>query len=143
MQALLETGHKRLVECTHDGLWGNGIPLYQPNCLNQQQWKRQGILGELLQDIRARHVEIARSLLPANPWFQRGPPNFGLSPNNLPVPTPGTYTRTALVPYPTTMMSTLHKVQPHTLWHHRHQMVMLNQYQQCKEQPTLVPKLQI
>ena len=27
MQALLETGHKKLVECTHDGLWGNGIPL--------------------------------------------------------------------------------------------------------------------
>ena len=89
MQALLETGHKRLVECTHDGLWGNGIPLYQPNCLNQQQWKRQGILGELLQDIRTRHVEIIRSLLPANPWFQRGPPNFGPSPNNLPVPIPG------------------------------------------------------
>ena len=39
MQALLETGHKRLVECAHDGLWGSGIPLYQPNCLNQQQWK--------------------------------------------------------------------------------------------------------
>ena len=85
MQALLETGHKRLVECTHDGLWGNGIPLYQPNCLNQQQWKRHGILGELLQDIRARHLEIARTLLPANPWFQRGPPNFGLSPTNQPV----------------------------------------------------------
>ena len=39
MQGLLETGHKTLVECTYDGLWGNGIPLHQPNCLNQQQWK--------------------------------------------------------------------------------------------------------
>ena len=85
MQALLETGQKRLVECTHDGLWGNGIPLYQPNCLSQQQWKRQGILGELLQDIRARHLEIARTLLPANPWFQRGPPNIGLGPTNQPI----------------------------------------------------------
>ena len=89
MQALLETDHKKLVECMHDGLWGSGIPLYQPNCLNQQLWKRQGILGELLQDIRAKHLEITRSLLPANPWFQRGPPNLGLGLTDQPVSTPG------------------------------------------------------
>ena len=77
MQALLETGHKKLVKCTHDSLWGNGIPLHQPNCLNQQLWKRQGILGEILQEIWETHLELARSLLPAtNPWFQRGPPNL-------------------------------------------------------------------
>ena len=70
----------------HDGLWGNGIPLHQPNCLNQQLWKRQGILGEILQDIWETHIEIAHSLLPANPWFQWGPPN--IAPTNQLTSTP-------------------------------------------------------
>ena len=35
MQALLEIGHKKLVECTYDTLRGNGIPLHQPTCHNQ------------------------------------------------------------------------------------------------------------
>ena len=95
MQCLLETGHKSLVECTYDGLWGNGIPLHQPHCLNRQQWKRQGILGELLQDIRAKHLEIARSLLPANPWFHRGPPNAHMSPVNQSISTPDRGSNTA------------------------------------------------
>ena len=86
MQALLETGHKKLVECTHDGLWGNGIPLHQPSCLNQQLWKRQCLLGEILQEIRKTHLELACSLLPTNPWFQRGPPN--LASTNQPAFTP-------------------------------------------------------
>ena len=51
MQALLETGQKKLVECTYDTLWGNGIPLHQPTCLNQHLWKKQGLLGEILQEI--------------------------------------------------------------------------------------------
>ena len=42
MQALLETGQKKLVECTYDSLWGNGIPLHQPNCLNQHLWEKPG-----------------------------------------------------------------------------------------------------
>ena len=54
MQALLETGHKKLVECTYDTLWGNGIPLHQPTSLNQHLWKNQGILGELLQEIHQK-----------------------------------------------------------------------------------------
>ena len=77
MQALLETGQKKLVECTYDSLWGNGIPLHQPSCLNQHLWKNQGILGEILQEIRQIHLDQARALLPSfNPWIHQGPPNI-------------------------------------------------------------------
>ena len=76
MQALLETGHKKLVECTYDTLWGNGIRLHQPTCLNQHLWKNQVNLGELLQEIRKKHLNLAKALLPSlNPWFHQGPPN--------------------------------------------------------------------
>ena len=77
MQALLETGQKKLVECTYDSLWGNRIPLHQPTCLNQHLWKNQGILGEILQEIQQTHLHLARSLLPSlNPWIHQGSPNF-------------------------------------------------------------------
>ena len=75
MQALLETGSKKLAECAKDSLWGTGVPLHQPNCLNERYWKGQGILGEILQEIRHKHIQIAKSLLPAiNSWHTQGPP---------------------------------------------------------------------
>ena len=81
MQALLETGHKKLVECTYDTLWGNGIPLHQPTCLNQHLWKNQGILGELLQEIPQKHLNLAKTILPSlNSWFHQGPPNTSIIP---------------------------------------------------------------
>ena len=81
MRALLETGHKKLVECTYDTLWGNGIPLHQRTCLNQHLWKNQGILGELLQEIRQKHLDLAKVLLPSlNPWFHQGSPNTSNTP---------------------------------------------------------------
>ena len=77
MQALLETGQKKLVECTYDSLWGNGIPLHQPSCLNQHLWKNQGILVEMLQEIHHTHLDLARALLPSfNPWIHQGLPNI-------------------------------------------------------------------
>ena len=77
MQALLETGQKKLVECTYDSLWGNGIPLHQPSCLNQHLWKNQGILGEILQEIQQIHLDRARALLLSfNPWIHQGPLNI-------------------------------------------------------------------
>ena len=82
MQSLLETGHKKLVECMYDTLWGNGIPLHQPMCLNQHLWKNQGILGKLLQEIRQKHLDLAKVLLPSlNPWFHQGSPNTSNTPN--------------------------------------------------------------
>ena len=83
MQALLETGSKQLVESAHDGLWGTGVPIHQPDCLNHRSWKTQGILGEILQEIRQFHMEQARSLLPmVNPWFQT---QLGPQPGNMPI----------------------------------------------------------
>ena len=35
MQALLETGYKKLVECTYDTLWGNGIPLSRDKAIDK------------------------------------------------------------------------------------------------------------
>ena len=38
-QTLLETGHKKLVECTKDYLWGTGIQLNDPQCLTESAGK--------------------------------------------------------------------------------------------------------
>ena len=45
---LKSTGDKKLVECCKDHDWGNGIPLYDANCLDSNQWHSQGLLGEIL-----------------------------------------------------------------------------------------------
>ena len=47
------TGTKTLVECCKDSLWGTGIPLNAPDCLNPDKWHNQGILGQILECIRA------------------------------------------------------------------------------------------
>ena len=49
---LNKTGFKRIVECTNDKLWGTGIPLNRDECLDQSKWTNQGILGEILEEIR-------------------------------------------------------------------------------------------
>ena len=59
MQALLETGDKKLVECTKDYLWGTGVPLNDPQCLTEKCWKGQGLQGIMLQEIRQKHMQIA------------------------------------------------------------------------------------
>ena len=48
-----KTANKTLVECANDHLWANGIPLYSDTCLNRQRWISQGLLGKLLEEIRA------------------------------------------------------------------------------------------
>ena len=53
-EKLLSTGTKTIVECCRDRLWGTGIPLHEENCLDQRMWESQGILGEILQEIRTR-----------------------------------------------------------------------------------------
>ena len=53
METLLQkTGQKTIVECTSDRLWGTGIPLNDPNCLNSSKWINQGIMGQILEGIR-------------------------------------------------------------------------------------------
>ena len=33
-------------------MWGNGIPLTNPKCIDPDSYKQQGILGEMLERIR-------------------------------------------------------------------------------------------
>ena len=47
------TGNKSLVEACYEKLWGTGIPLHHPDCLNQKKWYNKGIMSEMLSEIRA------------------------------------------------------------------------------------------
>ena len=47
------TSNKRIVECAKDRLWGTGTALAQENCLNSDRWITPGIMGKLLEEIRA------------------------------------------------------------------------------------------
>ena len=49
---LTKTGKKRIVECASDRLWGTGLPLSDPDCLDGTKWISQGILGQILEDIQ-------------------------------------------------------------------------------------------
>ena len=49
---LKNTGNKTLLECCYDNVWGNGYPLSDPDCLNPQSYTKQGIQGEMLEEIR-------------------------------------------------------------------------------------------
>ena len=53
MEVLIsKTGNKTIVESARDHLWGTGVALSDPDCLNTTKWTTQGILGELLEEIR-------------------------------------------------------------------------------------------
>ena len=52
MRKLLLTEDKTLVESSRDDIWATGVPLFRWDCLNKSQWKRNGILGTLLMEIR-------------------------------------------------------------------------------------------
>ena len=56
-KVLLKTTDKTLVESFYDRIWGTGIPLNDPNCLDNTRWYNQGILGRLLMDIRSKLKE--------------------------------------------------------------------------------------
>ena len=47
------TEAKTIVECTTDRVWGNGVPLGMDHCLDPECWIRQGLLGEILEEIRS------------------------------------------------------------------------------------------
>ena len=49
---LTKTGRKQIVECTSDRLWGTGIPLGDPLCLDTSKWISPGIMGQILENIR-------------------------------------------------------------------------------------------
>ena len=65
MDTLLnKTGKKRIVECTSDRLWGTGMPLGDPECLNPTKWISQGIMGQILEYIREEAVNSGRHFYP-------------------------------------------------------------------------------
>ena len=49
---LKNTGSKTILECCYDDVWGNGIPLSHTDCINPKKFKRQGILGSMLEQVR-------------------------------------------------------------------------------------------
>ena len=55
-RVLINTGNKTLVESSYDKIWGTGIPLTDPLCLDQSKWQGPGILSKLLMDIRSKFV---------------------------------------------------------------------------------------
>ena len=53
LAAFLKTnGNKTILECCYDDVWGNGVPLTNPKCIDPGSYKQQGILGEMLERIR-------------------------------------------------------------------------------------------
>ena len=64
---LYKTGQKKIVESTNDKLWGMGIPLNKVECLDQSKWTRQGILGEILEEIHRELSPIMPTIPPPCP----------------------------------------------------------------------------
>ena len=70
---ITKTGDKRIVECASDRLWGTSLPLNDPDCLDRSKWISQGILGQILEDIRNEFKDANRhhsqyAVSPPQPW---------------------------------------------------------------------------
>ena len=52
------TEDKILVESCYEKLWGTGIPLHHPDCLNKDKWINRGIMSEMLCEIREELLGI-------------------------------------------------------------------------------------
>ena len=59
-----KTGNNRIVEYASDQLWGTGLSLDDPQCLDQRKWISQGILGQILEDIRNEFKQHERHCYP-------------------------------------------------------------------------------
>ena len=58
-----KTRNKRIVECATDQLWATGIPLSDQNCLDDTKWISQGILGQMLENIRNDQINCHRGAI--------------------------------------------------------------------------------
>ena len=76
---LYKTRNKKIVECASDRLWGNGMPLGNPACLDSTKWISEGILGQMLECIRSEVTQPR-----AQSYHQPSPPHLlhSLRPNN-------------------------------------------------------------
>ena len=68
------TGTMRIVECSKDRLWGTGIPLTQDDCLDCDRWISPGIMGKILEDIRAEFYNQLNSDNHSLNGVQHNPP---------------------------------------------------------------------
>jgi ribA/ribD-fused uncharacterized protein len=50
---LQATGQLKLVECSRDQVWGNGVAFGSPASKSPTEWKGQNLLGEILSQARA------------------------------------------------------------------------------------------
>ena len=57
-----KTGGKTIVEGTKDEVWGSGQPLDSVYCLDQSKWTSQGIMGEILSEIRESYWSSTRPI---------------------------------------------------------------------------------
>ena len=49
---LLSTNDDILGEATYDKLWGTGVPIHRNDCTDRTKWHSNGIMGEILMEIR-------------------------------------------------------------------------------------------
>ena len=65
---MLNTGNKRLVECSFDKFWGTRVSLSNRNCLDKKLWDNNGgILGEMLMKTRDSLKKNSNSVQIAEP----------------------------------------------------------------------------
>ena len=55
---LTNTGKRTISEATVDKFWGNGIQLNNMNIFDQNQWKGDNVMGNLLMKIRSELTSI-------------------------------------------------------------------------------------
>ena len=55
---LIHTGSTILAECSYNSLWGTGIPIHHTDCLIQEWWTSQGLLGILLTKVHSELSEV-------------------------------------------------------------------------------------
>ena len=54
---LRNTRNKTILECCYDDVWGNGLPLSDPRCLDPKVYEKQGILG-FMHELNATALQI-------------------------------------------------------------------------------------
>ena len=66
MDLLFSIGEKLIVEATRDPVWGTGVQLTNPNVLDHNKWHGNGILSDILMEIRAHHRELRNERYESN-----------------------------------------------------------------------------
>ena len=108
---LYKTGNKKIVECASDRLWGNGMPLGDPACLDLTKWISQGILGQMLECIRSKVTQ------PRGQSYHQLPPSLPQSLHSNNVFPPLHWNQTIVLAPPVPMNYCLHHLpQTWLLW---------------------------